>query len=103
MARNRGVGFVPRARWWFSDPTDRRDRLVSWRQRTQHHRLETAAQLSWRTGLPAWDIGCWTVGGVISPETETPKLLWLKENLPATYGSAWNFDLADFLTWRATR
>ncbi|RUX51237.1 ribulokinase, partial [Mesorhizobium sp. M7A.F.Ca.US.014.04.1.1] len=43
------------------------------------------------------------VGGVISPEMETPKLLWLAEDLPATFDAAWQFmDLADFLTWRAT-
>lgn len=43
------------------------------------------------------------VGGTISPEMQTPKLLWLRENLPATYNAAWQFfDLPDFLTWRAT-
>lgn len=43
------------------------------------------------------------VGGAISPEMETPKLLWLAETMPRTFLSAWQFfDLADFLTWRCT-
>lgn len=43
------------------------------------------------------------VGGVISPEMETPKLLWLKRHLPHIYREAgYFFDLPDFLTWRAT-
>ena len=43
------------------------------------------------------------VGGRISPEMETPKLLWLAQNKPAVFAAAWQFlDLADFLTWRAT-
>jgi D-ribulokinase len=43
------------------------------------------------------------VGGTISPEMETPKLLWLKQNQRQTFDAAWQFfDLADYLTWRAT-
>jgi FGGY-family pentulose kinase len=43
------------------------------------------------------------VGGSLSPEMETPKLLWLKEKLPQSWARAARFlDLADFLTYRAT-
>lgn len=43
------------------------------------------------------------VGGKVSLEMQTPKMLWLKKNL----SSSWNraallFDLPDFLTWKAT-
>ena len=43
------------------------------------------------------------VGGSISPEMQMPKILWLKRHLAASYASARHFfDLADFLSFRAT-
>jgi FGGY-family pentulose kinase len=43
------------------------------------------------------------VGGVISPEMETPKLLWLSKHLPESFAAARHFfDLSDWLTYRAT-
>ncbi|UUP18169.1 Ribulokinase [Nitratireductor thuwali] len=43
------------------------------------------------------------VGGVMSPEMQTPKLMWLKRNLPESWKVAGHFfDLADFLSWKAS-
>lgn len=43
------------------------------------------------------------VGGAISPEMQIPKLLWLKKNIPSSYYAAGQFfDLADYLSYRAT-
>lgn len=42
-------------------------------------------------------------GRVMSPEMEMPKLMWLKRNRPEEWARAgYFFDLADFITWRAT-
>lgn len=43
------------------------------------------------------------LGGRISPEMQTPKLLWLCRHRPEVFARARHFfDLPDFLTWRAT-
>ncbi|MGE0281140.1 MAG: FGGY-family carbohydrate kinase [Rhizobiaceae bacterium] len=43
------------------------------------------------------------IGGVMSPEMETPKLMWLKRHRPGAWEQARHFfDLADFLTWKAS-
>jgi D-ribulokinase len=63
-----------------------------------HRAIEQAERIS-RTGHAVLR----HVGGIISPEMETPKILWLKEQLPETYAAARQyFDLADYLTWRAS-
>lgn len=43
------------------------------------------------------------VGGKISLEMQTPKLMWLKHNLKSSWTRVDSFfDLPDFLTWKAT-
>jgi len=43
------------------------------------------------------------VGGVMSPEMEVPKLMWLKRHMPNSWAEVgYLFDLADFLTWKAS-
>ncbi|MDR3470798.1 MAG: FGGY family pentulose kinase [Devosia sp.] len=42
-------------------------------------------------------------GGVMSPEMQLPKLMWLKRHMPATWAAMGHaFDLVDFLTFKAT-
>lgn len=63
------------------------------------HRATGQADRINALGSPVLDY----VGGTISPEMETPKLLWLREELPDSFNGAWQFlDLADFLTWKAS-
>jgi FGGY-family pentulose kinase/HAD superfamily hydrolase (TIGR01509 family) len=43
------------------------------------------------------------LGGVMSPEMQTPKLMWLKKHKPQSWSRLGHaFDLVDFLTWRAS-
>jgi D-ribulokinase len=77
-------------------PSGARERnVIVW----MDHRATAEARVISETGDPVLRF----VGGVISPEMQTPKLLWLKRHLPATYAGAGRFfDLADYLSFRAT-
>ena len=77
-------------------PSGRAERdIIVW----MDHRAVTQAQRINATNHPVLKY----VGGRISPEMQTPKLLWLLENKPEVFAGAWQFfDLTDFLTWRAT-
>ncbi|MBU9170145.1 FGGY-family carbohydrate kinase [Burkholderia gladioli] len=77
-------------------PSEQAERdIIVW---MDHRALDQAERINAR-GHAVLDF----VGGRISPEMETPKLLWLYENRRAVFDAAWQFfDLSDFLTWRAT-
>lgn len=78
-----------------STSSDPQRNIIVW---MDHRAIEQAHRIS-ETG----DEVLRHVGGIISPEMETPKLLWLKQHLPATYRDAGHFlDLADYLSFRAT-
>ncbi|CDN55485.1 FGGY carbohydrate kinase domain-containing protein [Neorhizobium galegae bv. officinalis bv. officinalis str. HAMBI 1141] len=63
-----------------------------------HRAISQADQLS-ATGHKVLEFS----GGSLSPEMEMPKLMWLKQYLPQSWARAgYLFDLADFLTWKAT-
>ncbi|WP_435945721.1 FGGY-family carbohydrate kinase [Dryocola sp. BD586] len=77
------------------DSSDPERNIIVW----MDHRATEQAERVNETGHPVLRY----VGGKISPEMETPKILWLKENRREVYDAAWQFfDLADFLSWRAT-
>jgi D-ribulokinase len=63
-----------------------------------HRAVEEAAEIN-RGGHDALR----HVGGAISPEMQPPKLMWLARHAPRVFAAAGHFfDLADFLTFRAT-
>ncbi|XP_013869267.1 FGGY carbohydrate kinase domain-containing protein isoform X2 [Austrofundulus limnaeus] len=79
-----------------SNPGDTQKNVVMW---MDHRAAEQAARI---TNTKHRVLS--RVGGVMSPEMQPPKLLWLKENLKE---SCWDkavhfFDLPDFLSWKAT-
>lgn len=79
-----------------SPESDAKQNIIVW---MDHRATEQAERIN-ATHHPVLNY----VGGKISPEMETPKILWLKENMPEIYERAGQFfDLADFLTWRALR
>jgi FGGY-family pentulose kinase len=73
---------------------DRRDTLA-WLD----HRAAAEAEACTASGHRVLDY----LGGVMSPEMQVPKLMWLKRHLPESWSRArLIFDLADFLTWKAS-
>jgi FGGY-family pentulose kinase/HAD superfamily hydrolase (TIGR01509 family) len=63
------------------------------------HRAQAEAEQCTASGHRVLDY----IGGTMSPEMEVPKLMWLKRHAPDTWRHAGNiFDLADFLTWKAS-
>lgn len=77
------------------DPDHPERDIIVW---MDHRAIEQAARIN-AMGHMVLDY----VGGRISPEMQTPKLVWLKEKRPRTYGAAEAFfDLSDFLGWKAT-
>ena len=78
-----------------SNTGDPSQNIIVW---MDHRAVDQAAEIN-KSGQEALRY----VGGVISPEMEPPKLLWLKENLKDTWRRAGKFmDLADFMVFRAT-
>lgn len=63
------------------------------------HRAIREADFCTATGHRVLDYA----GRSMSPEMQIPKLMWLKKHLPSTWQtSGYFFDLADFMTWKAT-
>ncbi|HET6468757.1 MAG TPA: FGGY-family carbohydrate kinase [Geminicoccaceae bacterium] len=63
------------------------------------HRAVAEAEACTASGHQVLDY----VGGVMSPEMATPKLMWLSRHLPASWARVGRlFDLADFLTFKAS-
>ena len=77
------------------DETDNQNVIV-W---MDHRALEETECCNQAGDFPVYEF----VGGKISPEMQTPKLLWLKKHLPKSWKrTAHFFDLPDYLTYRAT-
>ncbi len=78
-----------------SPGSDPEQNIIVW----MDHRAKKEAQRINQTRHRVLDY----VGGVISPEMQTPKLLWLKRHHPQTWNQARKFfDLPDYLVYRAT-
>lgn len=63
------------------------------------HRAMVEAEACTATGDPVLQ----SLGGIMSPEMQAPKLMWVKRHLPASWnnlGAA--YDLVDYLTFRAS-